>query len=132
MTTVWLDTNVILRYLRGQPKEQFERSRRLLARAAAGELRVHISAIVVAEVTALLVHTYDVPRSEAAQAMIELVSARGMRTDPDVVEALERTRDRKVDFVDAYTWLRCTEAEDELASFDKDYVGRLGGTIFTF
>ncbi len=132
MTTVWLDTNVILRYLLEEPKDHFKRAKALLTRAAAGELRVHVSAIVAAEVMAILVHSYDVPRSDAAQALIDLLSARGARTEADVVDALELTRDQKVDFVDAYTWLTCRQANAELASFDRDFATKLRAKVFNF
>jgi hypothetical protein len=46
MTTLWLDANVILRFLTGEPAELAECARRLMARAEAGELTLHAFSFV--------------------------------------------------------------------------------------
>lgn len=45
-----LDTNVILRFLTGEPKAQAEGARNLFVSATTGDVVLHVSPVVVAEV----------------------------------------------------------------------------------
>ena len=47
---MWVDANVVLRLLTGQPVAQAQAAAALMARADAGELRLRICPLVVAEV----------------------------------------------------------------------------------
>ena len=50
MTRLWLDANVILRFLTKDPPEMAERSARLMAKAERGEVSLYVSPLVLAEV----------------------------------------------------------------------------------
>jgi predicted nucleic acid-binding protein len=50
VTRLWLDANVILRFLTKDPPEMVERSARLMAKTERGEVSLYISLLVLAEV----------------------------------------------------------------------------------
>ena len=49
MSRLWLDANVILRFLTKDPPEMAERSARLMAQAERGEVSLYVSLLVVTE-----------------------------------------------------------------------------------
>jgi predicted nucleic acid-binding protein len=65
--SAWLDTNVLIRRLTGDPPEQAARATRLLARAE----RLLLADLIVAEVVYVLESFYEVPRPR----VVELVRA---------------------------------------------------------
>ncbi len=122
MTDAWLDTNVILRFLTGEPREQARRARRLMRRAAEGGLRLRLSHVVLAEVVWVLGSFYDRERPAIAETLRAFVLADGVSVDePDVVlEALRLMADVNVAFVDAYVAATARRANELVASFDAD------------
>ncbi len=131
MTTAWLDANVILRFITGDPEPDATRARRLIARANAGELAFRLTTVSVAEV----VWTLGTPRNrhsprEVADVVTAFVRGNGIELDePDVVvEALAAMVDRRVSFVDAYLAVRAILAGEAVCSFDADFK-RLGVEI---
>jgi len=76
---------------------------------------------------------YGQPQAEVAQALLALVTARGVQLDEQaiVVAALEHARDLKdIDFVDAYVAEKAAGDGLAVASFDKALHKKLGTTIF--
>ncbi len=132
MTVVWADTNVLVRFLTKTPLAQWRRADALLRRASEGRLVVRVSAVVVAEVAAVLHHSYDRPLDEVAGALTRLLVADGVEADDEVavLESLHLTETLKVDFVDAYVAVKARDAGDSIASFDADFPRKLGATPF--
>jgi predicted nucleic-acid-binding protein len=133
MPTVAVDTNVLVRFLVRQPTDQYTRARALMEKVSGGQVEIRISAVVVGEVAAILHHVYGQPQAEVAEALLALVTARGVQLDEQaiVVAALERARDlRDVDFVDAYVAEKAAGDGLAVASFDKALHKKLGTTIF--
>ena len=133
MPTVAADTNVLVRFLVRQPPDQYRRARALMVKVSGGQLEVRISAVVVGEVAAILHHVYGQPQAEVAEALLALVTARGVQVDEQaiVVAALEHARDlRDIDFVDAYVAEKAADDRLTVASFDKALHKKLGTTIF--
>lgn len=133
MPTVAVDTNVLVRFLVRQPPDQYRRARALMEKVSAGQVEIRISAVVVGEVAAILHHVYGRPQAEVAQALLALVTARGVQLDEQaiVVAALEHARDlTDIDFVDAYVAQKAVDDGLAVASFDKALHRKLGTTIF--
>jgi len=133
MPTVAADTNVLVRFLVQQPPDQYTRARALMQKVSGGQVEIRISAVVVGEVAAILHHVYGQPQAEVAQALLALVTARGVQLDEQaiVVAALEHARDlRDIDFVDAYVAEKAAGDGLAVASFDKALHKKLGTTIF--
>jgi predicted nucleic-acid-binding protein len=86
-----------------------------------------------AKVPSQRVHQLAIPQAEVAQALLALVTARGVQLDEQaiVVAVLEHARDVKdVDFVDAYVAAKAAGDGLAVASFDKALHKKLGTTIF--
>lgn len=125
--TVWLDANVLIRFLTGDPPDQARRARRLMQRAAAGEISLRVATVVIAEVVWVLGSFYDRGRAEIAEAIRSLVVADGVAAeDADLLlEALRLMADANVAYVDAYLAASARRAAEPVASFDAAF-RRLG------
>ena len=53
MTRLWLDTNVLVRFLVREPEDQAQQVAQLMARAERGEIRLLLTWLVLAETFAL-------------------------------------------------------------------------------
>jgi predicted nucleic acid-binding protein len=124
---VWVDANVILRLLTGGPEHQAAASAALMARADAGELRLRICPLVVAEVVWVLTSAYGVPSSQVADVLVSFLASGGLIIEEGVllVAALTQMADQRVDFVDAYLAAKARHSRSPVATFDGD-CDRLG------
>lgn len=123
MSTRYLvDTNVLLRFLGGEPRPQAEAARKLFADAASGEVVLDLSPVIVAEALYTLISFYGVERKEAAEKVLALVRRRGVkvREASQVFSALERLRTVNVGFADAFLAAGGVEEKVAVASFDRD------------
>lgn len=126
--TVWVDTNVIVRFLTHAPVGLYERAASLMRRAAEGELLLHVTPTVVAETSAVLHHSLGIKLPDVAEVLRGFLTARGIETEDEerVLDALEQSGRLKLDFVDAYVALLARGAGAPVASFDADFPKRLG------
>lgn len=126
--TVWVDTNVIVRFLTRAPVGLYERAASLMRRASEGELVLHVTPTVVAETSAVLHHSLGLKLPDVAEVLHGFLTARGVETEDEehVLDALEQSGRLKIDFVDAYLMLLARGAGAPVASFDTDFPKRLG------
>jgi predicted nucleic acid-binding protein len=118
-----VDSNILLRFLTGEPIKQAEAAKKLFAMAAAGDAVLDISPVIVAEVMYTLISFYDVERKEAADLLLKLLKSRGVkvRDGSQVFSALERLRSANVGFADAFLAAAGAEENTPIASFDRDF-----------
>ena len=118
-----VDTNILLRFLSGEPLHQAEGTRKLFARAAADEVILDVSPVIVAEVVYTLLSFYGVERKEAAEKLIRLLQQRGVkvRNGSQVFDALKRLQTSNVGFADAFLVASGAEEKVAIASFDRDF-----------
>lgn len=123
MREVWLDTNVIVRFLTGQPPELFKRARRLMERAAAGELVARVSHVALAETVWVLGSFYGREPAAIAGTLRSFVLADGVRVDDTdtLLDALRLMVDSNVAFVDAYVAATARREAAPVATFDADF-----------
>lgn len=123
MTRLWVDANVVLRFLTGEPAELAEKAARLMARAEGGEVVIVLSALVIAEVIWVLKSFYRRSLKEIADVVIPLMSAVGIEVeDRDLlIQALELASEKNVDFVDAALALQAARRSEPVCSFDGDF-----------
>ena len=126
-----VDTNVLLRFLSGQPPEQAAAARKLFERAANGEVVLEVSPIIVAEAFYTLHSFYGVERKTAAEKLSLLLQQHGVKLrDADAVfSALECIQAANVGFADAVLASVATEEKLSVASFDRDF-GKLGAARY--
>ncbi len=103
--TEFLDANAILRYLLADHPEHCARSQALIE----SERSFRISLITLAEVGHVLTRTAGVPRSDAVDALVQLLNRENLETheaERDVViQALDLCRPSgRVNFADAMLW----------------------------
>lgn len=119
-----VDTNVILRFLTGEPENQAARAKKLFAANESGELALRVVPLVVAEVVFVLSgKVYGYGRSEVTSALIPFLQSPTLDVEQrDVLLlALELYRDHSIDYVDAFLAAEARLAGHTLASFDADF-----------
>ena len=122
MTAVWIDANLLLRFLTNDVAEQANRARSLIRRAERGEVELVVSVVVVAEVVWVLESYYGYSRRRVADGLQPLLSADGFALEggDDALDALALMADRGLDFADAYLLAAANRRGDAIATFDQD------------
>lgn len=113
----FVDTNILVRHLTGDPSDMADRATAYLA--AASEL--YLTDLIVAETVDVLESYYEAPRAQIATAMRSLISMRSVVTvDPALLlRAIEVYENDRLDFAEAYL-VACAESTgvNQVASFD--------------
>lgn len=116
--SAFLDTNILVRHLTGDPAEMAVRATAYLA--SADEL--YLPDLVLAETVYVLESFYEVPRPRIAEAMRSLVAFDAIVTvDPALLlRAIEVYEIDRLDFAEAYL-VACAETTGlgNVASFDR-------------
>lgn len=117
-----VDTNVLVRFLTGQPPDMAEDARALVAAADSGEVVLEVLPLIVAETVYTLESFYGMDRRAVASKLKELLQSRGMKPHERdrVLDALQRHHDVHVHFADAYLAASAAETKLSIASFDHD------------
>jgi predicted nucleic acid-binding protein len=98
--TAFVDTNVLIRHLTGEPPEMATRATRYLA--TADELL--LPDLILAEVAYVLESFYEVPRAQVATTLRAVLAYPAIRVlDADLLQrAVEVYEIHRLDFADAY------------------------------
>jgi len=116
--TAFVDTNVLIRHLTGDPPEMAARATALLARAST----LLLSDLVAAETVYVLESFYKVPRHQVAEALRSIIAFGAIVTvDPALLlRAIEVYEVDRLDFAEAYL-VACAETTGvhAIASFDQ-------------
>jgi predicted nucleic acid-binding protein len=116
--SAFVDTNILVRHLTGDPPEQAARASRFLA--AADELL--LADPVVAEVVYVLESFYEVPRTRVAELVRAIIAFPAIVVlDPGMLlRALEVYETVRLDFAEAYLIAQAERSGvGAVASFDK-------------
>jgi predicted nucleic acid-binding protein len=122
-TPLWLDANVLLRFLIGSPPELAGRVMRLLEEAQRGEITLRVHFVVVAETVWVLESFYEYSKAEISGALVPLLKQPALRVEGarTVVRALEVMAESNVDFADALLAETARSRAKGVASFDTDF-----------
>mgnify|MGYP003392557111 CR=1 FL=1 len=122
--SAFVDTNIIVRHLTGEPPDMASRTTAYLA----AEPELFLADLIVAEAIYVLESFYETPRSQIATAMRSLVALHSVVTvDPALLlRALEVYELDRIDFAEAYL-VACAESSgvNRIASFDRS-IDRVG------
>jgi predicted nucleic-acid-binding protein len=114
----FVDTNILVRHLTGDPPEMAARATAYLADAS----ELYLADLIVAETVYVLESFYKAPRHQIAEAMRSLVSMRSVVTvDPALLlRTIEVYEHDRLDFAEAYL-VACAESTGvgRVASFDR-------------
>lgn len=116
--SAFIDTNVLIRHLTGDPPDLAERSTRFLA----SEHDLLLVDLVVAETVYVLESFYEAPRSQVADAIRSLIAFESIVcVDPALLlRAVEIYETDRLDFAEAYLVASAeTTQVGRVASFDR-------------
>lgn len=131
MRRAYIDANVILRFLTGEPQDMAAKASALFDAVEQSEVTLVIDEIVVAETVWVLQSFYGYPNREIAQVIQELLSHSGLETEdkPGLLAALSLFSDKNIDFADALVAVHMDKRSvQEIFSFDRHF-DRLPGII---
>ncbi len=127
---VFADTNLFLRYLTDDIPAQADAVERLLDRAAAGEIVLATTGLVLAEIIWALDRFYHLSRTSIREKVLAILNTPGLDVvDGDLIlQAIDWYADKTVDFVDAYhgAWL-LAQGIHVVYTFDRKHFSRLEG-----
>jgi len=131
LTSVWLDTNVLVGFITRDSSAQSRRVLALMRRAERGEVNLRLASIVVAEAVWVLGSVYAFDRDQIAEALRAFIMADGVSAeDSDIVaDALRLMQDQNVAYVDAHLAALARSRREPIASFDTGF-RRLGVELY--
>ena len=116
--TAFVDTNILVRHLTGDPPVMAERATAFFA----SESELNLADLVVAETIYVLESFYKAHREQFAEAMRSLAAMRSMITVDSalLLRAIEVSEIDRLDFAEAYL-VACAESTGigRIASFDR-------------
>jgi predicted nucleic acid-binding protein len=124
---VYLDANVILRFLLGDHPELFAKSKAIFKMAERNEIRLLVEPVILAECCFVLRGKMYADRFSSkhliADALTQVLYLSGVETENQVMltEALEAYADHHVDFADAYLAVLARNQARSVATFDQDF-----------
>jgi len=124
----WLDANVVIRHLTGDPPDMAADAGRLMREAEEGRITLHLHPITVAETVWVLSRGYGFDRQAVAGAVRSFLRARGIRCEASdmVISALDDYESLNVDFMDALLARRAAASSAPLCyTFDTRHFRRL-------
>lgn len=130
MTRLWLDANVVLRFLTGEPEEMAREAKQLMSRAERGDVTLMVADLVMAEIVWVLRSFYGHPMDRIRDTLCAFAAAPGIEAERRevVTEALDLAAGENVDFIDAYLALRASRAGEQVCTFDSTDFKRLPGS----
>jgi predicted nucleic-acid-binding protein len=124
MKRVYVDTNVVLRFITGSPAEQALQAKKLFEAAEAGELTLFLDEIVLAEAVWVLSSFYKFSKDTIRDVLQVVIANRGieMEDEEGALLALTLYADMNVDFEDALIAVHMGRNRvDEIYTFDKHF-----------
>ena len=103
MKKVYIDANVILRYITKDPPALAQAAQKVFLEAEEGKVALKIVPLIVAEVVWVLESFYDYPKAQIAETLIQLLLCEGLEVDQSrlLMEALAIYQKKNIDFADA-------------------------------
>lgn len=115
-----LDTNFILRYLLGDNKSQYKKTKAIFDQARSDQISLILEQSVFAEVIFVLSSVYKVPRDQIAGFMIFLITYKGIECEVEQFKlALSYYKDKNIHIVDALVLAQSSLENTEILTFDK-------------
>jgi predicted nucleic-acid-binding protein len=125
-----IDTNLLVRYLTEDDLSKANDVKRLLLKAAQGEVRLLIPSVVIAELVWVLQSFYKLERSKIVPLLNAILHTHGVEVGdkPVVSEAIALYRDVTIDFVDAWIVAFAKTAEVRAVyTFDRKHFKGIDG-----
>lgn len=123
MKVLYLDTNVLLRYLLGDIPDQSQEAKKTLETIEQGGTTGFISILVVNELIWILENYYELKRNVYIPKLLKLLLIDQIKIveikKEIITKILERMQKQKIDFTDLY--LANIASYEQIMSFDEDF-----------
>ncbi|MFU8858149.1 MAG: PIN domain-containing protein [Deferrisomatales bacterium] len=130
MKRIFVDTNLLIRYLTNDDPAKAGRVEQWLDKAAAGEVKLVTAEMVLAETVWVLESSYGLSNTQVAPLIRGILATPGLEVlnAALVTRALDHYQALRVDFVDGYiAAVMEKQGIDEILSFDRKHMPRLKG-----
>ncbi len=120
----YVDANVILRFITGDPPEMAREAKALFEAADRGEITLALDEIIVVEVVWVLHSFYKIEKNKIKQVMQAFIANEGveMADKMDILLALTLFADKNVDFADALVSVHMNQNDVRgIFTFDRDF-----------
>lgn len=119
----WVDANVLLRFLTGDPPQLARRASGLLEKVGRDGVPLRVHPVVVAETVWVLQSFYGYSKGEISGALTPLLEHPALRVEDarTVLGALETMASGNVDFADALLAGTARSRGAGVVSFDRDF-----------
>ena len=118
-----IDTNIVLRFLLDDVKEQTQKARHYFQEAKANKIALILLPVTIFEIDYALVKLYKLPKQAVVASLESILSM-------DYIEVVDKTpllnalkiyNRKAIDLVDAYLYSVSEEYGIEVLSFDRDF-----------
>jgi predicted nucleic-acid-binding protein len=127
VTEAFADVNLFVRLATQDDLKQARAAARVLQSARDGNLLLHITPLVIAEIVWVLSSSYSATKEEIRDFVLTIVGSPGVALEDVeiVLDAITMFVDENVDFSDAYyiAWMR-TSGIKEIYTYDKRHFSR--------
>jgi predicted nucleic acid-binding protein len=123
MKSVYLDTNVLVRFVTGEPEPQAREVAKFISAAESGKMKFCVLPMVLAEAVYVLNGFYQHPRAKVSTALSHLITCPGFQSPEQdrMILALQLFTETKIDFADCYLAAISKIDGTTIASFDRDF-----------
>lgn len=130
--TVFVDTNLFLRYLTNDVPAQADSVESLLQRATKGKINLITTSIVIAEIVWTLESYYELDKREIQDMVLGILNTDGLEViDADLIlQAIVPYAEKNVDFIDAFNaaWMVKNDV-NKVYTFDQKHFNRFEGIV---
>jgi predicted nucleic-acid-binding protein len=128
--TVFVDTNVFLRFFVKDAAALYEKARALFEKAEEGKIKLETSELVIAEIVWVLESYYAFSRKEVTEVLTTLLASRNLKIagHARISEAVQLYASGNMDFIDAYNIAYIKSKEyTKIATFDSKHFKKVEG-----
>lgn len=121
---ILIDTNLIVRYLIKDNKEQFKIAEEFFELVRIGKVKAYLEQTVFTETIFVLSNIYLIPRETIASTLFDLIMYKGIfNSEKDVlIESLNIFSDTKLHIVDCILAAKAKLEKIEIKTFDKELI----------
>jgi len=118
--TELLDTNIILRYLVGDDKDQYQKAEKIFKEAESGKRKLEVKVVVIAESCFVLESFYKKKKDVIASAMEVFLSQKWLKVDDKkAMQVMWKWYRGGLHFVDSYLLALSFVNKSKIVTFDK-------------
>jgi len=128
--TVFVDTNVFLRFFLKDAAALYEKARALFEKAEEGKIKLETSELVIAEIVWVLESFYGFTRKEVTEVLATLLASRNLKIagHARISGAVQLYASGNMDFIDAYNIAYIKSKEyTKIATFDSKHFKKVEG-----